>query len=154
MKILIQKKGFTLTQMLVVITILAVLTMIAYPTYQNHVRKGRLSEAQQILLHNAQNLERHYAQKSTFKKNSTTWVDLTQTQNNFFCFKMQGNPRGIADNKFTIKAVALNKQNEPRVLTINQDHMMTMCESSESICNANAYFTNSGRSDKNCTIIN
>lgn len=75
MKILIQQKGFTLTQMLVVITILAVLTMIAYPTYQNHVRKGRLSEAQQILLHNAQNLERHYAQKSTFKKTAPLgWI--------------------------------------------------------------------------------
>lgn len=149
-----QQGGFTLIQMLVVILILGVLATIIYPNYQNYVRKGRLSEAQQILLQNAQNLERHYAQNSTFKKNSTTWVDLTHTQNDFFCFKMQGNPRGAADNKFTIKAVALNKQNEPRVLTINQDHMMMMCESSESICNANAYFTNAGRSDKNCTVIN
>lgn len=146
--------GFTLSELLIGLVVLMVLAMIAYPSYQNYVKKGRLSEAQQILLKNAQNLEHHYSQKRTFKKNSTTWADLAHTQNDFFCFKMQGNARGAADGKFTIKAVALNKQNEPRIITINQDHMMMMCESSESTCNTQAYFSNSGRSDKDCTRIN
>lgn len=147
--------GFTLTEFLVVVSILAILALFAVPLYQNYVKEARLKDAQAALLKNARHLEKTYSQKFSFKKNSTTWLDLPETQTAHFCIKMQGNPRGAANDKFTIKAVALNKKNEPRVLTINQDNMMMLCENSASTCqDKTAFFANSGRSDTNCQVIN
>lgn len=150
-----KQQGFTLTEILVGMGILAILALLAVPSYQNYVKEARLKDAQAALLKNARFLESTYSQQFSFKKNSTTWLDLPQTETSHFCIKMQGNPRGAANDKFTLKAVALNKKNEPRVLTLNQDNMMMLCENSISICESKtAFFTNSGRSDTNCKVIN
>ncbi|QMT32519.1 type IV pilin protein [Alysiella filiformis] len=155
MKTPLSQRGFTLAQMLVVMGILAVLTAIAYPSYVNYVKNGRLNDAQRALIINAQNLEQHRNKHHSYKKNSTTWADLSLNATSHFCIKMQGNARGANDDKFTIKAVAFNKNHEPRVLSINQDHMLMICENSESSCDTrDAVFKNTGRSDTNCRIIN
>lgn len=146
-------RGFTLSELLITITILGILAAIAYPSYTRYIRNARLSDAQKDLIDNVRQLNRYYAQHATFKKNSTTWADLATTQNEFFCYKIHGNPRGAASDKFNIKAVAFDKTNEPRVLIVNQDLMVTQCESSENICNGEAFFVNSGRKDQNCQII-
>lgn len=147
-------RGFTLSELLIAILILGGLAAIAYPSYTHYIRKARLSDAQKDLINNVRQLNRHYAQHATFKKNSTTWADLAITQNAFFCFKIHGNPRGAASDKFNIKAVALDKTNEPRVLIIDQDLTITQCERSDNVCNNDAFFVNAGRQDQNCQIIN
>src|SRR5687767_2964658 len=40
-----KQKGFTLIEMMVVVAIMAILTMVAYPSYQESVRKSRRSDA-------------------------------------------------------------------------------------------------------------
>ena len=146
-------RGFTLSEFLITIAILGILAAIAYPSYTRYIRQARLNDAEKDLLINVRQLNRYYAQHATFKKNSTTWADLTIKQNEFFCYKIHGNPRCAASDKFNIKAVAFDKTNEPRVLIVNQDLMVTQCESSENICNGEAFFVNSGRKDQNCQII-
>lgn len=146
--------GFTFNEMLITICILGILTAIAYPSYTRYIRKARLNDAQKDLIHNVRQLNRYYAQHATFKKNSTTWADLAIQKNDFFCYKIHGNPRGASDDKFHIKAVAFNKNHEPRVLLINQDSIVRQCESSDNICNGEAFFVNSGRKDQNCKILN
>lgn len=48
---MIQKqKGFTLTEMMIVIAIIGVLAAFAIPSYQDYVEKGRLAEAKQVLI--------------------------------------------------------------------------------------------------------
>ena len=42
--------GFTLIELMMVVAIVGVLSAIAYPSYQNHIKKARRSEAQQLLL--------------------------------------------------------------------------------------------------------
>jgi type IV pilus assembly protein PilE len=41
--------GFTLIELLIVVVIVAILAMIAYPSYEDQVRKGRRSAAQNLL---------------------------------------------------------------------------------------------------------
>jgi type IV pilus assembly protein PilE len=45
-----RQAGFTLVELMVVITILAIVAAIAYPSYQDHIRKGRRAAAQAFLV--------------------------------------------------------------------------------------------------------
>lgn len=53
-------KGFTLIELLIVIVIVAVLAAIALPSYQEHVRKTRRTQAKADMLELSQMLEREF----------------------------------------------------------------------------------------------
>lgn len=153
--------GFTLIELMVVIAVLAILTVIAYPSYRDYIRRARLFEAQTAMLDNASALEQHYMKRFSFKQNSTTWAKLPypntpdpdkKDKEKHFCIRMQGNPRGTnTDSEYRMKAVAWDKDFEPRVLVMNQDRQFFLCESSTSSCqDGEAFFANPGRADKNC----
>lgn len=149
--------GFTLTEMMIVVAVLAVLAVLAYPSFRGAVREGRLSDAQAAMVKNVNALNQHYMRRFSYKENSTTWPKLDVLQTEHFCIRMQGNPRGTnrGEDGYTMKAVALDKTAEPRVLLMNQDQQLMVCESSTSVCpsaqDEHAYFANPGRADKNCT---
>ena len=46
----IQERGLTIVELLIVMVIIGILTAIALPTYDNHVRKGRRAEAQTLMM--------------------------------------------------------------------------------------------------------
>lgn len=74
------QKGFTLLELMIAVAILGILTLIAYPSYKTYIRRARLSEVKSTLLVNAQNLERYYRQKGTFKNYDQTKLK----QNEYF----------------------------------------------------------------------
>lgn len=50
--------GFTLVELLIVVSIMAILTAVAYPSYMEHIRDSRRAEGRGLLLDTAQALER------------------------------------------------------------------------------------------------
>ncbi len=58
----IHEQGFSLIELVVVMGIAAILTMIAVPSYQASVIKGRRAEARVVINDTAQRLERCYTQ--------------------------------------------------------------------------------------------
>jgi len=44
-----KRRGFTVIELMIVVVIVAILAMIAYPSYQDHLRKGSRSAAQNFL---------------------------------------------------------------------------------------------------------
>lgn len=46
----IQERGITIVELLIVMVIIGILTAIAFPTYDNHVRKGRRADAQTLMM--------------------------------------------------------------------------------------------------------
>lgn len=58
--------AFTLVEMVMVIAILAILVTVAYPSYQDQVRKSRRTDAKQSLTLTAQQLERCYSRNRSF----------------------------------------------------------------------------------------
>jgi type IV pilus assembly protein PilE len=61
-----QTKGFTLVELLIVITMIGVLAMIAIPSYNNHVTKTRRSDAKISLMKAAQDLERCFTENDSY----------------------------------------------------------------------------------------
>lgn len=45
----LKSAGFTIIELMIVVVIVAILAMIAYPSYEDHMRKGRRSAAQNFL---------------------------------------------------------------------------------------------------------
>ena len=58
--------GLTLVELMVVLVVIGILGAIAAPTYQQHIRKARRTEAKTALLRLAANQERHYLQHNTY----------------------------------------------------------------------------------------
>lgn len=149
----INSRGFTIIQIIFVILIISIITVIAIPAYQQYTHSARIEQARAALLENAHYLEHFYLHHSTFKQTSTTWPNLPVTHTQHFCIRPQGNARGALDDKFMLKAVAYNKQDEPRIIKINESLTTYICETSSSTCSdKNTFFTGGSRIDKNCKL--
>ncbi|SDX11937.1 type IV pilin protein [Thiocapsa roseopersicina] len=58
--------GFTLIELMVVVAIVAILAGIAFPSYVDHVRKARMTDAKGVLLEAAQWMERQYTLENVY----------------------------------------------------------------------------------------
>ncbi|MFC3608768.1 type IV pilin protein [Stutzerimonas tarimensis] len=61
-----RQNGFTLIEMMIAVAILGVLVAIAYPSYTEHVSKGKRAEAKAALMEAAQNLERYFSVNGSY----------------------------------------------------------------------------------------
>lgn len=60
------QSAFTLVELLIVIAIIGILASIAYPSYQDSVRKSRRSDAKGALMGFANAMERHFTARNSY----------------------------------------------------------------------------------------
>ena len=65
-------KGFTLIELMVVVIIIGILSAIAYPSYQDSVRKTRRADAQGALMQLNNAMERVFTQSNTYQPAGVT----------------------------------------------------------------------------------
>lgn len=144
-------RGFTLLSLLIAFLMISILSLFALNHYRSYIQEARLRQAQTALLDNHVFLSRFYAQHQRYTHNRNEWAELPIKQTEFFCIRLHGNPRGQADG-YTLKAIAFEQDNEPRVLRINQDAQLSICESSINTCQDAGSFFVGKNPDKNCRI--
>ena len=102
MKHNINRKGFSLIELMIVIVIVAILVALALPSYTRYVRKANRGEAQQILLNWANNQEIWRATHATYAS-GTAQADGTQLpipthpKYNFFVRTSASNPPVVGE---------------------------------------------------------
>ena len=102
-----KRQGFTLIEMLIVVAIIGVIAAIAYPSYQEHVRKSRRADARGVLTEAAQFMERRYTENlATGYAGAALPTTLTQSPKGggaaYYNISLQGTPTRTA---YTLRAV-------------------------------------------------
>ncbi len=69
------QKGFTLIEMMIVVAIIGILAAIAYPSYDEYVKRGNRTEGQALLSDAAARQERYFSQNNTY---ITTAADISK----------------------------------------------------------------------------
>lgn len=72
--------GFTLLELMIVVAIVGILAAIAFPSYQEHVRKTRRADAQAALMELSQFMERHYTANGKYLTATDTAPTLPFTE--------------------------------------------------------------------------
>lgn len=67
--------GFTLIELMIAVAVVGILAAIAYPSYQDSVRKSRRADAKSALLDAAQRQERFYTENNQYTSRITPAAD-------------------------------------------------------------------------------
>ncbi len=122
-------KGFTLIELMVVVTIVAILAALAYPSYQEQVRKSRRADATAALMKTAQVLERCYTEFHKYNdancpavKNSNTAslsAEYSRSDEGYYSISATT----LAANAFTLQASPTGAQSGDRCGRFTLDHV-------------------------------
>jgi type IV pilus assembly protein PilE len=117
------KNGFTLIELMVVVVIVAIFVAIAIPSYQAYIRRAETSNAQQELKRIATLLERHKARNFSYKGFDLSAQTLSTPRTYSFDLKDGAdttkllNATGASGRTWVLKATTTDTKNYNYLLT-------------------------------------
>jgi type IV pilus assembly protein PilE len=112
-------RGFTLIELVVTMAIIAILVMIAVPTYNSSVIKGRRSDGQTALLDAMARQERYFTERNTY---TTTLADAkisTTAPSGFYTLSAAACSGSTIDACVVMTATPTGAQASDGALTLN-----------------------------------
>ncbi len=103
-----KNKGFTLIELMIVVVIVAIIASIAYPSYQDQIRKSRRADAKAALMDAAAKMERHYTQFGRYSGTIANSGIPTTSPENFY--NISATVTGAGSQTFTLTATRANRQ--------------------------------------------
>ncbi len=67
-----KQHGFTLIELIITVAIIGILVAVAFPSYVEHIAKGKRNECRSGLLQTMQQQERYYTQRNTYASYAST----------------------------------------------------------------------------------
>lgn len=119
------RKGFTLVELLVALAVFAILTAIAYPMYQEQVRKSRRAAVKGSMLQVSQFMERYYTENMRYSDAGGNSLSMDDVYNASFLddaaqVEKYYDLTIISDaTGYTIQAVPETGQDEDKCETLN-----------------------------------
>ncbi len=71
-----KQNGFTLVELMIVIAIIGILTALAFPSYQGHLKTSRRADAKSALMGLANAMERHFTENNSYVGAATNGVPV------------------------------------------------------------------------------
>ena len=104
--------GFSLIELMIVVAIIAILSAVAYPSYQEYVRRGARAEARAAMMKMAQFQERNFSDRGAYTAvtSSTTtepWVSLKYSGSSAAAKKYDITV-AVSGNTYTVTATAVS----------------------------------------------
>lgn len=109
-----KNSGFTLIELMIVVAIVSILAAIAFPAYNDSVRKSRRADAISVLTEAQNSLERYYTENGSY-----TGYTLAS--------ELQSSPKGSGTTFYTIAVSTLNAQDYTLTATRQGDQTSDKC---------------------------
>ena len=110
-------RGFSLIELMVVVAVVGILASIAYPSYQDYVKRGHRADAQAYLMDVAQRQQQYFTDNRSFAADVATLNDPVPS--NVSPFYTVSIATGATPPSFTVTATAVGAQTSDGNLTID-----------------------------------
>ena len=117
-------KGFTLIELMIVISIVGILATIAIPSYQNYITKSKIKEAQANLIALSLSAENSYQRTLSYPTADLTTTSAIQTHNIFKTWNASSNAfnfkyKSTDGNNYIVEAVGTETRLSGCTLTLS-----------------------------------
>ncbi len=102
-------KGFTLVELMIVVSVVAVLVAVAVPSYKSHTRKACRNDAKSAILEIVARQEKHYFQFNTYAESLADLNFLTANVSPEGCYELELDGC-VGDNCYQVTATAVGDQ--------------------------------------------
>ena len=116
------ERGFTLIELLIAVVVIAILASIAYPSYEDYVRRGALTDATTILADVRVKMEKYYQDNSSYGPGGGACGFANPATTKYFSFSCAP-AAGASPQTYTFNATGTAGLTNGFVFTINHQNV-------------------------------
>ena len=100
--------GFTLTELVVILAVIAILTALALPNYQSFVMKSRRMEAKELLYEAAQRQQQFFTMFNVYTTNTGSLAVPTTSTNGYYTLGIAAGTTGNINTSYLLTATPVS----------------------------------------------
>jgi len=98
--------GFTLTELMIVLVIFAIVLSLAIPSYRTFIIKTRRADAIELIYEVAQRMQQYHTQNHVYHTNAADELGISATsKNGYYALTIAAGPTGSINTSYSLSAV-------------------------------------------------